>query len=175
MEKAEKATVIVDAEDYFRISREAMKAAKHQIMLVGWDFDARIRLVREGEDDAPVTVGEFIDWLIERTPTLQIHLLRWDVGAMKNLFRGRTIFTLMRWAKHPRIHLRLDGHHPTGGSHHQKVVVIDDCIAFCGGIDITAGRWDTREHLDDDPERIGPDGEPYGPWHDVTTAMSGDV
>ena len=175
IERAEKATVIVDAEDYFRISRQAMKSAKHQIMLVGWDFDARIRLVREGEDDAPVTVGEFIDWLIERTPTLQIHLLRWDVGAMKNLFRGRTIFTLMRWAKHPRIHLRLDGHHPTGGSHHQKVVVIDDCIAFCGGIDMTEGRWDTREHLDDDPERIGPTGEPYGPWHDVTTAMSGDV
>ena len=33
-------------------------------------------------------------------------------------------------------------------SHHQKIVVIDDCLAFCGGIDMTSARWDTREHLD---------------------------
>ena len=30
--------------------------------------------------------------------------------------------------------------------HHQKIVVIDDAIAFSGGIDLTLRRWDCREH-----------------------------
>ena len=51
--------------------------------------------------------------------------------------------------------------------------MIDDCFAFCGGIDMTDGRWDTRDHADDDPRRVGPDGQPYGPWHDATMALDG--
>src|SRR5690606_3452345 len=45
-----------------------------------------------------------------------------------------------------------------------------------GGIDITAGRWDTRHHRDDDPRRRYPTTRRrYGPWHDATTAVSGPV
>ena len=81
----------------------------------------------------------------------------------------------MRWKLHRRIHVKLDGAHPFGASHHQKIVVIDDCFAFCGGIDMTAGRWDRRAHRDDDPERVGPRGKPHGPWHDATMALEGPV
>jgi phosphatidylserine/phosphatidylglycerophosphate/cardiolipin synthase-like enzyme len=75
----------------------------------------------------------------------------------------------------PRIHTKLDGHHPHGASHHQKIVVIDDCFAFCGGIDMTGERWDTSEHRDDDPGRHLPNGKPYKPWHDATCALKGPV
>jgi phosphatidylserine/phosphatidylglycerophosphate/cardiolipin synthase-like enzyme len=177
VERATRATVIIDADDYFRAAREAMLKAKKQILLIGWDFDARINLTpgRDPGDGAPATVGAFISWLVERTPELEVHLLRWDVGALKTLFRGRTIFTIAAWMMKRSIHTKLDGHHPTGGSHHQKIVVIDDCLAFCGGIDMTAERWDTRDHADDDPRRIDPGGRAYGPWHDATTALEGPV
>ncbi len=89
------------------------------------------------------------------------------------MLRGNTLWTILRWKAHPRITLRLDGAHPPAGSHHQKIVVIDDCIAFCGGIDITMERWDTREHLDDDPRRVSPGGRPHDPWHDTTSAFDG--
>ena len=79
----------------------------------------------------------------------------------------------MRWWKHRRIHVKLDSMHPPGASHHQKIVVIDDCFAFCGGIDMTDGRWDTRDHADGDPRRVGPGGRPNGPWHDATMALAG--
>ena len=69
--------------------------------------------------------------------------------------------------------MKLDGAHPPGASHHQKIVVIDDSLAFCGGIDMTGDRWDTREHRDDEPRRITPGGAPYAPWHDATTAIEG--
>ena len=167
--QAKRAAVIVDAADYFAFAREAMLAARKRIMLIGWDFDARIRL----RPDDEMNLGQFILHLVERRPELEIYLLRWDVGALKTLFRGTTIFTLLRWMKHKRIHTKLDSAHPPGAAHHQKIVVIDDCVAFCGGIDMTADRWDTREHRDGDPHRIEPNGKPYGPWHDATMAVEG--
>lgn len=174
VERAERLSVIVDADRYFGVAREAFAQAKRRIMLVGWDFDARIRLVGSNTStEGPETVGDFLYWLVERNPELELYLLRWDVGAMKSIFRGKTVFTVLKWARHPRIHVKLDHHHPTASSHHQKLVSIDDCLAFCGGIDMTAERWDTRAHRDDDPGRKLPGGKPYKPWHDATTAITG--
>jgi phosphatidylserine/phosphatidylglycerophosphate/cardiolipin synthase-like enzyme len=174
IEQAGRAAVIVDAEDYFRICRSAMLSARKRIMLIGWDFDSRIRLgAPDPATGAPEHVGEFLSWLVRRNPELHVYLLRWDLGALKILFRGTTIFRFLRWMWHGRIHTKLDHVHPTGASHHQKIVVIDDCFAFCGGIDMTDERWDTRAHLDEDPQRLGANGKPYKPWHDATTALEG--
>lgn len=174
--RATRMSVIIDADAYFQNARLAMLEAQRRIMLIGWDFDARIHLVdSQREGDEPASVGDFIYWLVERNPELEIFLLRWDVGALKTLVRGSNIVTLARWMRHPRIHTRLDSFHPTGGSHHQKIVVIDDCLAFCGGIDMTSERWDTRHHRDVEPRRVTPNGKPYKPWHDATTALQGPV
>ena len=176
VERAEQMAVIVDAEKYFRTARVAMMGAKRRILLIGWDFDARIELEpgvdRPGE---PKKLGDFMLWLVEREPDLEVFVLRWDTGAIKSLFRGSTIFTMMKWMKHKRIHTKLDGHHPTAASHHQKIVIIDDALAFCGGIDMTGDRWDTRDHRDDEPHRVQPSGKPYKPWHDAISAVQGPV
>ncbi len=172
---ADRAALVVDADNYFVDARSAMTQARDAIMMVGWDFDARIELV-PGRDDIPdEQLGDFIYRLVKENPRLDIYLLRWRFGALKILLRGRTIFTLIKWWMHPRIHLRLDGAHPAGSSHHQKIIVIDDSFAFCGGIDMTGDRWDTRGHVDDDPRRVRPNGESYGPWHDATMALHGEA
>lgn len=176
-ERASRAAVVIDADTYFRLARAAMLKARKQILLVGWDFDARIRLAWDDEPPGvPTEVGEFITWLVRRRPDLNVYILRWDKGAFKTLFRGKTLLTLTKWRfLRKRIHLKLDGHHPVGASQHQKIVVIDDCLAFCGGIDMTDERWDTRSHRDDDPHRTSPSGWPNKPWHDATTALEGPV
>lgn len=175
IETASKAAVIVDADDYFSAARAAMLKASKQILLVGWDFDARIRFGEDCDDEGPPEVGAFLSWLVKRKPGLQVYILRWDTGALKTLFHAKTLLRIARWIGDPQIHLRLDSHHPPAGSHHQKIVVIDDCLAFCGGIDMTVDRWDTRGHADDEPRRIEPGGKPYGPWHDATTMLEGPV
>ena len=176
IERATRASVIVDADEYFRLARAAMLKARRRIMLIGWDFDARIVLDRRADGhEGPRDVGAFIHWLVEQNPALDVFLLRWDLGALKALFRGTTLLTVFQWMRHPRIHVKLDSAHPPSASHHQKIVVIDDCFAFCGGIDMTGDRWDTREHRDDDPERRQPNGKPHGPWHDATSALEGPV
>ncbi len=177
VERANRASVVIDADSYFGLARQAMMKAEKQILLVGWDFDARIRLAWKNEPPGvPTEVGEFISWLVKRRPDLNVYILRWDKGAFKTLFRGRTLLTLTKWRfLRKRIHLLLDGHHPIGASQHQKIVVIDDCFAFCGGIDMTDERWDTRAHKDDDPHRKSPSGWKNKPWHDATTALQGPV
>lgn len=176
IERADRAALIVDAADYFRIARRAMMRAKSQILLIGWDFDTRICLDFAADDGAPVELGAFLSWLPRHRPGLQIHILKWDVGAIKLLGRGTTVLRLARWAMSKQIHFKLDAAHAFGASHHQKIVVIDDALAFCGGIDMTSERWDTREHLDDDEHRRrATTRRHYPPWHDASMAVEGKV
>ena len=172
---ATRAGLIVDASAYFEAGRELMLKARRRIMLIGWDFDARIELSDRRRLGEPRTLGEFVLWLVERNPELEVFLLRWNIGAVRTLFRGTTIITLARWMAHPRIHTRLDTASPVGASHHHKIVVIDESVAFCGGIDMTSNRWDTPEHQDGHPRRVAPDGNPYAPWHDATTILEGPI
>jgi phospholipase D1/2 len=172
IERADRASLIVDAADYFRLARQAMLQAGSQILIIGWDFDTRIDLDRECDDGFPGELGAFISYLPKRRPGLEVYILKWDLGAIKLLGRGTTLLRIGRWAMGSDIHFKLDGAHAPGASHHQKILVIDDCLAFCGGIDMTAERWDTREHRDHDPGRKRPTTRrSYGPWHDATMAV----
>ncbi|MHA6299138.1 phospholipase D-like domain-containing protein [Devosia sp. CAU 1758] len=176
VDTAERLSVIVDAEDYFRHARSAMMRARRRIALVGWDFDTRIGLHETENDDAPTELGRFILWLVEQSPELEIFILQWDFGIVKSIKRGTTLLRLAQWALHPRIHVKFDSVHPFGASHHQKVMLVDDVLAFVGGIDMTADRWDTREHRHNDERRRRPfTRRRYKPWHDVTTASSGPI
>jgi phosphatidylserine/phosphatidylglycerophosphate/cardiolipin synthase-like enzyme len=177
VERAKRAALVVDAADYYRHAVQAMIEAKHQIMLIGWDFDTRIRLV-DGDPPcgAPNSLGGFLTWLSKRRPELHIHILAWDQGLLSVPARGTTFFRLLRWGADPQIHLKWDSVHPLGGSHHQKILTIDDRMAFCGGIDMTDTRWDTRAHRDKEPGRRHPfTRRRYDPWHDATMAVDGDV
>ncbi len=180
--QASRASVIVDAEDYFALMREAMGKAQRRIMLIGWDFDTRIHLVegrrwwqRLWRRDAPLRLGSYILWLRRHSPDLEVFILKWSIGFLKFFGRGAMLLDIARWARHRRIHFKFDTAHPVGCSHHQKVAVIDDRVAICGGIDMTSERWDTREHREDEPGRRTPNGHEYCPWHDATMMLEGDV
>jgi phosphatidylserine/phosphatidylglycerophosphate/cardiolipin synthase-like enzyme/uncharacterized membrane protein YdjX (TVP38/TMEM64 family) len=71
------------------------------------------------------------------------------------------------------VHFHFDENHPFGSSHHQKVVVVDDKVAFAGGIDLSKSRWDTPEHRAKDSRRVDPLGRSYPPRHDVQMAVTG--
>ncbi len=175
IEHAGRVKVIVDAADYYHIVHEVMLKAKARILLIGWDFDTRIYLERSEDGAGEESLGNFILDLAKSRPDLRIDILKWDFGALKSLFRGSHLLMLYRWWRTKRITFKFDSAHPKGCSHHQKIVVIDDSIAICGGIDMTGARWDTSEHLDDDPRRTLPNGKLYTPWHDITTLIDGDV
>lgn len=176
IEHASRLALIIDAEAYFKAVKEAVLAARHSVYLVGWDFDTRIRFEPEGKTlDGPNKLGPFLRWIDKHRPDVQVFVLKWDLGAIQALGRGTTPLAILDWMTSRRIHFKLDGAHPKAAAHHQKVVVIDDVLAFCGGIDMTADRWDTREHRDEDSRRRRSSGRRYDPWHDVSTVVDGDV
>lgn len=176
VERAGRAAVVVDAADYFRLARQAMLKARSQILVMGWDLDTRIELITKEEDGkAPVHLGALLQWLARRNPELRIQILAWGGQSWRYLGRGTTMLRLARWRfASSRIDFRLDTNHPRKASHHQKILVIDDAFAFCGGIDMTGSRWDTREHRDKEPGRRRPTTHRrYGPWHDAAMAVDG--
>lgn len=181
IERADRLALIVDAADYFLHLRTALIGAEQAIYLIGWDFDLRIEMV-PGQGDAdgnapdgwPNRLGDFLEAVVDRRPDVQLHILKWD-GAMLAEIATQAWETLSLKMASKRIHFALDSHHPAGACHHQKIVVVDDRLAFCGGIDVTTERWDTRDHAPDDDRRTNPDGSSHGPWHDVTTALLGPV
>lgn len=177
-----RASVLIDADDYFTAMQQAMLNARHRIFLIGWDFDTRIHLpagrrwYKRGIDGSyPRRLGGFFSWLIRRRPILEIRILKWSFGVFKFVVRGSMWMDLARWARHRRIDFKFDNAHPVGCSHHQKIAVIDNRLAVCGGIDMTIKRWDTRDHVEDDPRRKLPRGGQYEPWHDASMMMEGDI
>jgi phosphatidylserine/phosphatidylglycerophosphate/cardiolipin synthase-like enzyme len=69
-----------------------------------------------------------------------------------------------------------DGVGRTVGSHHQKAVVVqneDGRVAFVGGIDLACGRWDTPEHLPEDPRAAAGRDNTNDGWHDTHAMIEG--
>lgn len=176
--RAHRFALIVDAADYFRTAQRAMEAARESIMAVGWDFDLRINLRPdlEGPENtgrSRYRLGDLIQRIVAKNRRLHAYILKWDIAMLQTITTQIVPLMALHWLTTSRIHFRLDSNHPLGASHHQKILVIDDSLAFCGGIDMTHDRWDTRDHTPGDTRRRRPDGSPYGPFHDVTTACDG--
>jgi phospholipase D1/2 len=171
---ADRVAFLIDGEAYFATFRAAAERAQRSILIVGWDVDSRTTLVHDDDSGGlPVTLGDFLDALVRRRKTLQIHVVSWDFAMLYALEREFLPIYALGWRTHARMHFHLDDGHPVGASHHQKIVVVDDAVAFVGGIDLTTRRWDTPEHRPGDPRRVDPAGDPYAPFHDVQMMVDG--
>jgi phospholipase D1/2 len=173
---ARRAAFLVDGEAYFAAFAAAAERAQESIFIVGWDVDSRVRLMHgEGQCTLPGELGRFLNALVAQRQRLHVYILNWDFSVLFALEREPLPVLKLGWRTDRRVHFRLDGNHPVGASHHQKIVVVDDAVAFVGGIDLAIRRWDTPEHCADDPRRVDPSGQPYGPVHDVQMAVDGDA
>jgi phosphatidylserine/phosphatidylglycerophosphate/cardiolipin synthase-like enzyme/uncharacterized membrane protein YdjX (TVP38/TMEM64 family) len=176
--RAGRAALLLDGAGYYGALRDALQNARHTIFIVGWDIDSRTRIVGEpgsADDGAPETLRDLLPYLASRCSTLDIYILPWDYSFLFLPERELLPTVVLGWNTPERVHLCLDGTAPVISSHHQKLVVIDDSLAFCGGLDLTIRRWDTPDHALDCSERVDPAGEPYGPYHDLQMMVDGDA
>lgn len=173
---ADRAALLVDGDAYFAALRRAAREAKYSIFIIGWDVDSRIPFPPNGEDDGlPRELGSFLDALVERRRELHVYVLDWDFAMLYALDREFLPIYNLGWRTHKRLHFHLDDRHPAGGSHHQKIVVVDDALAFVGGLDLTKGRWDTPRHAPEEALRCSPDGKAYAPFHDTQLMVEGEA
>src|SRR5207244_247023 len=155
--------VLIDgAEALPRIAEELRRARSH-VHLAGWHVTPTFRLGPSPDDELRAILAE----LAERIP---VRVLVW-AGAPLPLFRpsrGDVRRTRDALERGTRIRVGLDARERPMHCHHEKLVVIDDRVAFVGGIDLTSfagNRLDANDH----PAR----GE-LG-WHDAATRLEGPV
>lgn len=170
-----RATVLIDGADYFAAVEAALRLARHSVLIIGWDFDGRIRLRQDvGPEESP-PLGPFLRSLVEERCELEIRILVWSSAVVHAPGAPGPLLFGADWQNHSRLRLKLDTQHPIYAAHHQKIVCIDDQIAFVGGMDLTVRRWDTSRHAIDDPHRLDPEGKPYEPVHDITMVVDGEA
>jgi phosphatidylserine/phosphatidylglycerophosphate/cardiolipin synthase-like enzyme len=173
--RADRVAVLVDTEAYFKALTEALPKARRSIQILGWSFDPRTRLEPDGFD-GPADhdeIGRVLLRLARERPELDVRVLIWraalPIAASQKFYPQRSI----GWFRGTPVKFRLDPMVPLGACHHQKVVVIDDRLAFCGGGDIAVDRWDTPGHRDVEPRRIMPDQDYHPPRHEVVMMVDG--
>jgi len=171
-ETAPRAAVLVDVADYFAAARGAMAKARRSVHLLNWAFESRTRLDPAADGGSGGQIGGFLKSLA--AAGLDVRVLCWKtalpVAATQDWFplQDRRSF------RGTGVKFVLDGRHPYGACHHQKAIVIDDEVAFCGGADLAQDRWDTAEHLDDDPRRRNPrNGRSFNSRHEVMALVDG--
>ncbi len=154
--------ILVDGAEALPAIADALQTARSHVHVTGWYFSPDFALVREG---APLVLRNVLAELAER---LDVRVLVW-AGAPLPLFRpSRRQVKRMRdeLTQGTRIRCELDSRERPLHCHHEKTIVVDDRVAFVGGIDLTyesGDRYDLGEH----PARAS-----VG-WHDAAARIEG--
>jgi phosphatidylserine/phosphatidylglycerophosphate/cardiolipin synthase-like enzyme len=157
-----KLEVLVDGATALPRIAEALRASRSHVHLTGWHLAPHFELIR-GEQ--PTAIGPLLAELAER---IDVRVLVW-AGSPVPLFhptRKEVSEQLDRLIKDTNIQAQQDPREHPVHCHHEKTIIIDDEVAFVGGIDLTddAGdRYDPSEHHA--RRKLG--------WHDVATRLEG--
>lgn len=173
-----KTALLIDGRDYYRAFYAAAMQAKKSILLLGWQFDSDVQLLRgddvpEGMVQEDVQLLALLDRLCRDRSELQIRVLAWDYSVFFALERELLQKVYFDAISCERFVFRWDNTVPLGGSHHQKVAIIDGRTAFFGSQDICQARWDDSTHRPDNEHRTSR-GTCHQPYHEVQIALTGE-
>ncbi|XP_038673019.1 phospholipase D1-like isoform X1 [Scyliorhinus canicula] len=137
----------VNAKGYFEDLANALDNAREEIFITDWWLSPEIFLKR------PVVEGNHwrLDCVLKRKAQQGVKIfviLYKEVElalGINSEYSKRTLLHL-----HPNIKVMRHPDHVSSSvylwAHHEKIVVIDQSVAFVGGIDLAYGRWDDNEH-----------------------------
>jgi phosphatidylserine/phosphatidylglycerophosphate/cardiolipin synthase-like enzyme len=154
--------ILIDGAQALPTIAEELRLARSHVHLAGWYFSPDFALKRDGE---AVVLRNLLAELAER---LDVRVLVW-AGAPLPLFRpsrGEVRKMRERLVKYTKVECALDAKERPMHCHHEKTIVIDDRVAFVGGIDLTSESGD-RYDADHHPPRAN-----VG-WHDACARIEG--
>lgn len=157
--------VLIDGERAIAAIRAALEQARSHVHIAGWHITPAFALERDGA--RRITLRDLLAELAER---VEVRVLVWAGPPLPVFEPTRSDVRQVRdeLTRGTNIRCVLDARERTMHCHHEKLVIIDDEVAFVGGIDLTSlsgDRWDSRDH-----EADGSLG-----WHDVATRLRGPV
>jgi phosphatidylserine/phosphatidylglycerophosphate/cardiolipin synthase-like enzyme len=154
--------VLIDGSQALPRLAHALEGAKSHIHLAGWHFSPEFALRRDGQ---PLVLRNLLAELADR---VQVRVLAW-AGAPLPLFRpSRRDVKDVRdaFSSGTKLRFALDARERPLHCHHEKIAIVDDRLAFVGGIDLSLLAGDRFDH-NSHPARAA-----VG-WHDASALISG--
>ena len=159
--KANSLDVLIDGSEAFpQIASEIRRASSH-VHLAGWFVTPEVTMAK---GEPPLLLK---DLLAEVSRRIDVRVLLW-AGAPLPRFRKSMRAVGDELMKTASIHFAVDNKERPLHCHHEKIIVIDDAVAFVGGLDLTTrngNRFDSSDHRA--RGEIG--------WHDATTRLEGPI
>ena len=163
----------VDGEDYYKDVYTAINQAKNEIFITDWFFSPELCLKRPVKNHK--TEESRLDYLLQ-------NMARKGVKIYIILFKENPL-ALPNDSERVKRHMEsldpniLVERHPhdfiSYWSHHEKIVAIDQKVAFLGGLDLCFGRYDNASHHIFDPNFMKQDGE-FWPGQDYSNVRIKD-
>lgn len=139
------ARALVDGAEYFSAAADAMELAREEIFIADWWLSPEVYMKR------PALNGNYwrLDMILKRKAAqgVKIFILLYKevemaLGINSYYSKSRLANDNIKVFRHPD--------HAKAGvffwAHHEKIVVVDQSVAFLGGIDLCYGRWDDHRH-----------------------------
>ena len=156
--------VLIDGEETFKAITEAVRSARSFVHIAAWHMEHDFIL----SEDADATLEAL---LVEAGNRVDVRILLWGGAPLPPPFRprrGEAKELAARFSRHAGVRLAIDSKERLLHCHHEKIMVIDDELAFVGGLDFTtlgASRLDSSHH---------PPRQPMG-WHDAAFKIRGPL
>jgi phosphatidylserine/phosphatidylglycerophosphate/cardiolipin synthase-like enzyme len=156
--------VLIDGEEALPAMVDAIKGARSHVYIAGWHSSPDFKPTREPGAQS------LRDLLAEVSQRVPVRVLLWagpPVPAFQPT-RSQTRKACEEFTRDSQVRCVLDSRERTLHCHHEKLVIVDDEVAFVGGMDFTAMEGDRH----DSPKH--PADRPIG-WHDLTMKAHGPV
>jgi phosphatidylserine/phosphatidylglycerophosphate/cardiolipin synthase-like enzyme len=154
--------VLIDGERALPRIAEALASARSHVHIAGWHITPEFGLTRDAH------AARLRDMLADLAERVDVRVLLWGGSPLPLFTPDRAAVRDVReqLVRGSRVRCALDTHERPMHCHHEKLVIVDDEVAFVGGIDITSlggDRFDGSDH--EMRSRLG--------WHDAASRVSG--
>jgi phospholipase D1/2 len=147
----------VGGSSYYESLAKALNSAKHRVFIADWYLSIRLFLLRGETLHESQRLDQILRMLSRRGVKIYILLYHefqaalslktdWTLRELTSL-SSSPLYSSIHIVRHPYTHPSM----PLLWSHHQKFVVIDDVIAYIGGIDLCFNRYEDDRYLVTDP------------------------
>ncbi|XP_052738027.1 phospholipase D2 isoform X2 [Bicyclus anynana] len=136
---------LVDGSAYLSAVADAMELAREEIFIADWWLSPEIYMKR------PALNGDYwrLDTILKRKAAQGVKVSIMLYKEVEMALGINSFYSKSRLASENIKVFRHPDHAKVGvffWAHHEKIVVVDQTVAFVGGIDLCYGRWDDHRH-----------------------------
>ncbi|KAL6416719.1 hypothetical protein ACFW04_013200 [Cataglyphis niger] len=150
------ATWFVDGADYMAAVADALENAKEEIFIADWWLSPELHMKR------PMLNGDYwrLDKILQRKAFEGVKVFILIYKEIEVALGINSYYSKQKLVEQCPENIKVLRHpdHARAGvflwAHHEKIIVVDQSLAFLGGIDLCYGRWDNNEHRLIDLESI---------------------